>query len=121
MPSISAARFTRLVDFGGGKLPRPQAEGDVFEDVQIGIERVVLEHHGDVAVAGPRPRDILAADLDRAVARLLKPGDGAQQGGLAAARRTDQHGEFARWHLEVDALDGMEGAVVLVKSGDLEV
>ena len=34
-----------------GELPRPQAEGDVLEDVQIGVERVVLEHHGDVAVA----------------------------------------------------------------------
>ena len=32
------------------------------------IERVVLEHHGDVAVARPHVVDDLAADRDRAVA-----------------------------------------------------
>ena len=39
------------VDLGLGELARAQAEGDVLEHVHVGVERVVLEHHGDVAVA----------------------------------------------------------------------
>ena len=35
-------------------------------------------------------------------ARFLEPGNGAQQGGLAAARRADEHHELAVGDVEVD-------------------
>ena len=87
----------------------------------VRVERVVLEDHRHVAVARAEVVDHLAADLDRALARLLEPGDGAQQRALAAAGRADQHGELAVADLEVDAADGVEGAVVLVQAADLDV
>ena len=121
MPEHLGGARHALLDFRLGELPRPQAEGDIVLHVEIGVERVVLEHHGDVAVARPRPGHVLAADLDLACARILQPGNRAQQRGLAAARRPDEHGELARRHVEVDALHGMEGTVVLVKIGDLEI
>ncbi len=49
------------------------------------IERVILEHHGDVAVARAHVVDDPRADLDRAFAGLLEAGDGAQERALAAA------------------------------------
>ena len=70
---------------------------------------------------GPCPGHILVADFNRAVARFFKPGNGAQQGGLAAARRPNQHREFARRHFKVDALHRMEAAVILVKPGDFQI
>ena len=50
------------------------------------IERVVLEHHRDVAVARAHVVDDLAADLDVARIGVFEPGDRAQQRALAAAR-----------------------------------
>ena len=42
---------------------------------------------------------------------LLQPGDHAQQRRLAAARRTDEDDEFARFDVEVDAVENVEAAV----------
>ena len=42
-------------------------------DRHVRIERVVLEHHGDVAVARAHVVDDLAADLDRAVVMSSSP------------------------------------------------
>ena len=107
MPSMSAARSHACVDLGLRRLARAQAEGDVLEHRQVGIERVVLEHHRDVAVARAQVVDDLAADLDRAAVGLLEAGDGAQQRALAATRRPDEHGELARRDVEVDAAHGV--------------
>ena len=47
---------------------------------------------------------IAIADLDGAGADRLEPGDHAQRRALAAARRADEHDEFAVLHLEIDAI-----------------
>ena len=70
----------------------------------VRIERVVLEHHRDVAVARRHVVDDVAADPDLAAGDLLQPGDHAQRGGLAAAGRADQHDELLVGDLEVDAV-----------------
>ena len=53
--------------------------------------------------------------VDQEIARgdLLEPGDHPQQGGLAAAGRTDEDAELAVLDLEVDALDDLDVAVAL--------
>ena len=55
------------------------------------VERVVLEHHGDVLFGG-QAVDPLVADEEVAEV-IFQPGDLSRRG-LAAARRADQHDEF---------------------------
>src|SRR5919198_640608 len=49
----------------------------------------------------------LAVDLELARGDLLQPGDRAQQGRLAAARRPDKDDELARFDVEVDAVENV--------------
>ena len=74
------------------------------------IERVGLEHHGDVAVLRRDVVDQPLADADLAAGDLLQPGDHAQQGRLAAAGRADQHDELAVGDLEIDAVQDAAAA-----------
>ena len=53
----------------------------------VRVERVVLEHHRDVALGRLEVVDHAAADRDLAAGDLLQPRDHAQQRDLAAARR----------------------------------
>ena len=52
--SLDAEDFGRLLhalgDLGAVELPHLQAERHVVVDAHVRVERVVLEHHGDVAV-----------------------------------------------------------------------
>ena len=88
------------LDLGLRRLARPSPKAMFSRDRHVRIERVVLEHHGDVAVARAHVVDDLAADLDEAAVGLLEPGDGAEQRRLPAARRADEHGELAGGDVE---------------------
>src|ERR671914_36362 len=99
-----ASRFERgsskRKTFGLRTIARPMAtrwrwqpERHVLEDRHVRVERVVLEHHRDVAVLRRHVVDEVAADEDLARGRLLEPGDHAQRRRLAAARGSDQHDE----------------------------
>ena len=77
------------------------------------VERVALEHHRDVAVLGLDVVDDPVADPDRALGRILEPGDHAQRGGLPAARRAEQHEELAVVDLEREVVDGDDVAEAL--------
>ncbi len=94
------------VDLGLRHLLDAQAEGDVLVDVEVRIERVALEHHGDVAVARRHVVHHAVADHDAALADVLESGQHAQRRRLAAARRTDEHHELAVLDVEVHAVDG---------------
>ena len=72
-----------------------QAEGDVLEHVHVSEQRVVLEHEADPAVARAARGGVLAVERDRARVGVLEPGDQAQQGRLARARRAEQRDELA--------------------------
>ena len=69
------------------------------------IERVALEHHGDIARAGRQVGHHRAVDDDIARGRPLEAGDHAHQRGLAAARGAEQDEELAFLGGEVDAVD----------------
>jgi len=96
-----------------GRALELQPERHVLVDVHVRVERVVLEHHGDVAVLGRHVVDHVAADRDVAAADLLEPGDHAQGRALAAARRPDQDDEFLVGDVEVDTANGQNFVVFL--------
>ena len=98
------------VDLGLRELGHPQAEGDVLEHREVREDRVVLEHHGDAALARRQVVDPPAADPDLALARRLEPGDDAQERGLAAARGAEQHHELLVGDGQVDRMQRGEGA-----------
>ena len=87
-----------------------QAERHVLRHGHVGVERIVLEDHGDVAVFRRDIVDAFAADADLARCDVFQPGDHAQCGALAAARGADEHDEFVVGYVEVDAAHGL-GAV----------
>jgi hypothetical protein len=61
----------------------------------VRIERVVLEHHGDVAILGRDRVDHAPADRNLARRDVLETRQHAQQGGFATTGRTHQHHELA--------------------------
>ena len=84
-------------------------------------ERVVLEHHADVALERRPARDRLALEKDLARGRGKEPGDQAERGGLAAARGPEQRHELAFAHLEVDAGDGDGPAIAFLEAGEAQL
>ena len=112
MASSLAASAHAPLDLGLGHAAVAQAVGHVVVDAHVRIERVVLEHHGDVAVGGLHLVDDPAADGDGAAGDRLQAGDHAQQRGLAAARRPQQHRERAVGNGERHALHGLHAAGV---------
>ena len=93
----------RLAIVSGFSFRKREAEAHVLRHIHVRIERIGLEHHGDVAIARGHVIDPPVADADFAAGRLFQSGDGPQQGRLAAAGRSDQHDEFAVGDRQVDA------------------
>ena len=85
-----------------------EPEAEVLLDRHLGVERVVLEHHRDVAVARSEVGDVAVADQDSSLGDLLEPGDHAQKGRLAAPGRADEHHELAVMDVERDVVDRLD-------------
>ena len=81
-----------------------EREADILAYAHVRIEGVVLEDHGDVAVARRHVVDHLAADLDFALGDRLEAGDHPKQRGLATPRGADKHDKFPVVDLEADVL-----------------
>jgi hypothetical protein len=112
---LATGEFMRIAPLGAGEPHQIQhfghargalragqavdAEADVLPHIQVRKQRVVLEHHADAPQLGceraARAADHLATEADLAGTHRLQPGNGAQQGGLAAAGRADQHADLA--------------------------
>ena len=63
----------------------------VFPHRHVRVERIVLEHHGDIAFLRRRGRHIGVTDQDAAGGHVLQAGQHAQGCGLAATRRANEH------------------------------
>ena len=94
-----------------------QREGHVVVDGHVGVEGVVLEDHGDVAVLGGDIVDAAVADVEVALGDLLQPGDHAQRRRLAAARRPHQHQELVVNDLQIQVAN--DGGARCVGFGDV--
>ena len=75
------------------------------------IERIVLEHHGDVALLRRQVVDHLVADDDLAGADFLQSGDHAQERRFSAARGTHQDQEFSVDHVDRDPLQRLHRSI----------
>src|SRR6476620_8121634 len=90
--------------------PHLQAERHVAVDGHVRIERVILKHHGDVAVRRHDVVQALRVEKDISGADFLQSGDHAQCGGLAAAGRSEKHHELAVADRERDIPDRVDVA-----------
>src|SRR6266446_2787434 len=104
----------------GARLARHLAQGErhVAERRHGRIEVEGLEHHADALArmvdVGSGIEHVDAVDHHRAGGRLLQPVEAAQQGRLARAGRADHEHQLALGHREIDALQDMKGAEMLV-------
>ena len=71
----------------------------------MGVEGIVLEHHGDIPVLWGDPVDQDAVDVDLPFGDLLQPCYHPQCSGLSAAGRTYQDDELLVGNLQVEVLD----------------
>ncbi len=83
-----------------------EPERDVVLDRHVRKERVALEDGVDVALVGRQADDVLLAEEDPALARLLEPADHAQRRRLPASGGAEQREEGPSWNLERDPVHG---------------
>ena len=95
-----------LADLGLVDAGDLQREAHVVGDGHVRVERVVLEHHGDVPVLRRQVRDVAVTDADGAGVDVLEPREHAERGGLAAAGGADEDEELAVLDLDVELVDG---------------
>ena len=105
-----------LIDLGLGGVAELQREGHVVIDGHVGIQGVVLEHHGDVPILGGHVVDQPVADVQLAAGDLLQTGNHPQCGGLAAAGGADQDDKFPVRDVQAELLDGDDSFL-----GDLKI
>jgi hypothetical protein len=111
-----AASLDQPLLFSLGELGGIKPEADILADRHMRIDGVVLEHHGDIALLGFALVHHLVGNQQIAARNVFEPGDHAQSGGFAAARRADKDDEFAVFNSEVDAMDGPRPAIFLDQS-----
>ncbi len=90
-----------------------EAEAHVLAHGLVRIERIVLKHHGDVALARRQRVHDLIADAHLARGHAFETRHHAQRRGLAAAGRADKHDQFAIGNIQIDAFDDLGTAIAL--------
>ena len=93
-----------------------QGEGHVLVNGHVGVQSVVLENHGDIAVLGGNVVDQTVADVQFAFGDLFQTGDHTQGGGLTTAGGADQNDEFLVLDVQAELLHCHDTLV-----GDLQV
>ena len=100
--------FHLAVDLRARQAGHLQAERDVAANAHMRIERIGLEHHRQAALGRRHVHHIVAVDQDLPAGDVLKSGDQAQQRGLAAAGRPDEHHEGAVLDIQIGILDDVD-------------
>ena len=123
-----AFQMQRPPDLGGAGQPvglfHPlhfQRKGDVFGHRHMGVKRIGLEHHGDLAIRRGHVGDIAAIDADGAGAGILQPGNQPQQGGFAAARGAEQGAELALFHRQFNVADRLKRPEILGQVAEFDM
>ncbi len=77
------------------------------------IERIILEHHGDIAFLGAQVIYHTRTNGDFTIADFLKSCDHAQERGFSAARRANQNDKFAVFDINRHAMQNADIAIFL--------
>src|ERR1035437_5996613 len=85
--------------------PELQAKSHIFISRHMGIERVILKHHGDVAVFRRDAVDELVVDPDLSGAYFFQTRNHPECRAFAAARGTHQDAELAVRYIEIHVAD----------------
>jgi hypothetical protein len=94
-----------------------EREAHVLPDVHVRVERVVLEDHSDIALAGRQVVYDPVPDKNLAPAYIFEARYHAQGGGLAAPRGPDEYHKLPVGYVQVHLVHG--GNVAAVDFGDL--
>src|SRR3989454_3644227 len=105
-PEDAAGLLDPRYDPGPGAAARLEAEGHVVEHAHVRVERVGLEDHGHVSVAGRHLVDDLVVDLDLTGGDVLEASQHAQGGRLAAAGGPDQDHELGVPNRKAEVIHG---------------
>ena len=89
-----------------------EGEGQVLVDRHVGVQGVVLEHHGNVPIPGLYVVDDDPVDAQLPCRNILQSCDHAQGGGFSASRRAHEYNEFLVLYLHVEVAHGLCGTVV---------
>ena len=85
------------------------------------IKGIGLKHHRHVALPRRAMGDVVAGNANRARRCLLQTRDGAQQGRLAASGGPHQRHEGTLRHRELDVMERMKIAEMLVELVDFDL
>ncbi len=116
--TIASASFTRRATSSRERPRTSRPNADVLRHRHVREQRVVLEHHADVAGMHRHAADILPVDQHLAAVQRDEAGDRAQQRGLAAAARSQQAEELAVAERHGDAVERRHRVVFLHRIGD---
>jgi len=78
----------------------------------VRVERVVLEHHRDVALFGREIVDDVAADTDLAIRDVFEARDSLECGRFATSRRSDEDKKLSLFEFNVQLIGGHDVAAV---------
>jgi hypothetical protein len=121
---LEAEELRDLGDLGGhlglGMAAHLQREAEVALDRHVRVERVVLEDHRDIAVAGLDEVRQPTIDVDLAVGGVLQACDELEDRAFATARRPQQDEELAGWDGQVDAGQGGHRSIALRERHELD-
>ena len=92
------------VDFPALRADHPQGERDILVHAHVRIQRIALEHHGDVALSRLAVGDVDAILDDPAGIVRLETREDAQRRRLARSGWPKQREELAGGYCEIDAV-----------------
>jgi hypothetical protein len=84
------------------------------------VERIVLEHHGNVALLGWNIVHHPRANAKFAAGNVLQACNHAQEGGFAASGRTDKDHELPVLNVDRHAMNDRNGSEGLTDIADLD-
>ncbi len=93
-------------------LAHAQRKGHVLADGHMGIEGVILEHHGHVALLRFQAVDAAAIEENVTAGDFFQSRQQAQQGGLATTRRAGQHQQLTLPDLQIEVMQGMAAIAI---------